>query len=65
MNAPARTDQRVLAAARHVDLTAAKARLDAVMSLHQRLVRSLRRDVCVECRQTWPCRTARIVRGDR
>lgn len=57
-------DQRVLAAARHVDATRLAGALHAVQALHQRIVRPLRRDVCSECNTTWPCRTARIVRGE-
>jgi len=57
-------DQRVLAAARHVDLTRAQSALHAIQALHQRVVRPLRRDICAECGHRWPCRTARITKGE-
>jgi hypothetical protein len=27
-------------------------------------VRPLRRDICAECGHRWPCRTARITKGE-
>jgi hypothetical protein len=59
------TDQRVLAAARHVEAARAQAVVHAVQALHQRVVRPLRRDACSECGTAWPCNTARIIKGDQ
>lgn len=65
MTATRPIDQRVLAAARHVDMTRLAGAINAVQALHQRVVRPLRRDVCAECGHRWPCRTARIIKGEQ